>query len=108
MSRRPARAVQVRCTAAGEPEQFLRGSRLYVVRSVLAHWREATRWWTTAATGSALEVERNAIDRDVWRVEATAGRSGVPGVFELAHLTRGVNADATGSQDCWVLVRVYD
>jgi hypothetical protein len=113
MSRRPARAVEVRCSPTGEPVQFLRGRRLYVVRAILAHWREATRWWSNTQSGSGLEVERTAIDRDVWRVEASMGRSALPGVFELARFSRPAPADGTdstadGAPDYWVLVRVYD
>ncbi len=111
MSRRPARSVEVRCSATGEPTQFLRGRRLYVVRAVLAHWREATRWWTDSRQGSGLEIERTAIDRDVWRVEASTGRTAVPGVFELARFSRtSDDADLADPalRGYWVLVRVYD
>jgi hypothetical protein len=115
MSRRPARAVEVRCAPTGEPVQFLRGRRLYVVKAILAHWREATRWWSNSANGSGLEVERTAIDRDVWRVEASMGRTAVPGVFDLARLSRSGQPDggqSDGGQpdagEYWVLVRVYD
>jgi hypothetical protein len=121
MSRRPARAVEVRCAPTGEPVQFLRGRRLYVVKAILAHWREATRWWSNTQSGSGLEIERTAIDRDVWRVEASMGRTAMPGVFDLARLSRsssgapssgepssGEPSSAEQAPEYWVLVRVYD
>ena len=108
MSRRPPRSIEVRCTATGEPTQFLRGRRLYVVRSVLAHWREASRWWTDTRLGTGLDIEPTAIDRDVWRVEATTGRAGLSGVFDVARLSHSDSNNHQTPVVQWVLVRVYD
>ena len=85
------------------PHQFLWRGRLYVVRAVLAHWIELGTWWAgsgsrrrrPAAVGAAeavdaLEPERRsvafdvgAVEREVWRVEARAGRSSSVGVYDL-------------------------
>ena len=110
------------------PEQFLWRARLHVVRAVLAHWVESTAWWTGRAatallTGAApgsvssgnfpgplafpsrdeLPTSYSPLgvhaDREIWRVEAGAGRGGVVGVFDLTHLP----ADAR-----WFLSRVQD
>ncbi len=46
MGRRHAEPVEVR-RRDGVPEQFLWRSRLYVVRDVLEHWFESSRWWAS-------------------------------------------------------------
>lgn len=92
------------------PAQFLWRGRLYVVRAVLAHWIELGTWWAgsgsrrrtpSAARPAALPapevpagpepapVRRSvafdvgAVEREVWRVEARAGRSSSVGVYDL-------------------------
>ncbi|MFC6238740.1 DUF6504 family protein [Longivirga aurantiaca] len=94
------------------PAQFLWRGRLYVVRAVLAHWIELGTWWVGsgsrrrrpvavgATAGSqapedpeaaeAREAPRRsvafdvgAVEREVWRVEARAGRSSSVGVYDL-------------------------
>lgn len=98
-------------TGADTPAQFLWRGRLYVVRGVLAHWVEVGPWWRTAAlvgtdpgpdpravpvagaatTGAAPGVHAGAGgtdepgEREVWRVEAAAGRAAPTGVFDLSH-----------------------
>lgn len=86
------------------PAQFLWRGRLYVVREVLAHWVETGAWWRCAAAstsgiddqpgatspapgtsdvdgrGSAVLAE----ERELWRVEASAGRVLGTGVFDLS------------------------
>jgi len=147
VTRRPAAEIAVRCGATGEPLQFVRGRRLYVVRTILAHWREATRWWATgldqdadagpghagpghagpgragrrqslaadSIIGSGFDIAPRAIDREVWRVEASIGRNGAAGVFDLARVCQPAAIDELSSlqepsplEEHWVLVRVLD
>ena len=98
---------------SGAPAQFLWRGRLYLVRDVLAHWVEIGAWWSLprrtggttrrAGTGaSAYDVDPDApasalapalprsvaadvgaVEREVWRVEAAAGRSATCGVYDL-------------------------
>jgi hypothetical protein len=89
------------------PAQFLWRGRLYVVRAVLAHWIELGTWW--AGSGSrrrtpslpqvgaqpapadpplapvrrSVAFDVGAVEREVWRVEARAGRSSSVGVYDL-------------------------
>jgi len=94
--------------ADGAPEQFVWRGRLYLVRDVLAHWVELGTWWTlprraTAPQGAGLSggsssrstapedeqparsvaADVGAVEREVWRVEAAAGRSATCGVYDL-------------------------
>lgn len=136
-------AVQVRTAPevtggveAGQPPppaQFLWHDRLYVVREVLGLWRERTAWWAGAvgqgvhgdgatqasagtASGGELEQRWDAADRWVWRVEASAGRSGVTGTYDICRegpICRQEPAsgpDGAGGDDeaTWRLVRVCD
>lgn len=123
MTRRPAAVVSVRCAVSGEPTQFVRAHRLYVVSAILAHWREATRWWATGVSnspgsdgstgssssrsreviaadsiiGSGFDVAPRAIDREVWRVAAQVGRHGEVGVFDLARVCQPQAIDELSS-----------
>jgi hypothetical protein len=119
MSRRYDEQVEVRrglVDGAEAPAQFLWHDRLFLVRSVLAHWVETGRWWRSAAAqavhgveavGTADRPERpggvlgvlDEGEREVWRVEAAAGRWSPPGVFDLA-----MDVVSGG----WVLLRVHD
>lgn len=118
-------AVQVRTAPDQDPTQFLWQGRLYVVREVLGRWRERQAWWArpralavhgvgesvpagrpgpvTAAAqdrwGGLAEV---SADREVWRVEASAGRSAGAGVYDLCRET----VDPTAPT--WRLLRVAD
>ena len=89
------------------PEQFLWRGRLWKVADVLARWVETGPWWqsseadATRGTDEGHEVTRDggavttmprlaAVDllaeREVWRVEASAGRNATRegrGVFDL-------------------------
>lgn len=108
-------------SAAGAPDSFLWRGRLYVVRSVLGHWRERRAWWNEPAaravhgevdrsvddrpTGSAAgpvpetaDVTGVAVEREVWRVEASAGRHVGVGVYDLCR----------GPVSRWSLLRVTD
>ncbi len=82
------------------PEQFLWQGRLWKVHTVLAQWVETGPWWRAngvhallgadtpaAAGGSSMTLPRIdlAAEREVWRVEASRGRSPEfgRGVFDL-------------------------
>ena len=123
--------VEVRSSASGphrEPEAFIWRGRLYVVRDVLAQWRERRAWWRDVAVdagpgvhpaelgsgvGSGVgtgAVARGAApttlvaaaqEQQVWRVEASRGWSFAPGVYDLARAE-----SPSGEQ--WLLVRVAD
>lgn len=92
------------------PEQFLWRGKLWKVRAVLAHWVETGAWWQSAgaravigtdddapplveevSTSSTSDVTRPGDrtgdllgERELWRVEAAAGMSPDPGVFDLS------------------------
>jgi hypothetical protein len=88
-----------------EPEAFIWQGRLYIVRTVLAHWRERRSWWRDAldpVPGQPTGIDVASREQHVWRVEASRGRSYGTGVFDLT--TDGV--DGAGGE--WRLVRVAD
>lgn len=121
MVRRYGEQVEVRSVvdgAVGVPTSFLWRDRLYVVRDVLGHWRERRAWWAAPA---ALAVhgddppglpERGdgsgpslGEEHEVWRVEASRGRSHGAGVYDLCHdLSAGLQAPS----GAWRLLRVAD
>ena len=74
-----------------QPEAFIWRGRLYVVRGVLATWRERRAWWREALDADDAHVRPGetlaaaARERQVWRVEASPGWSFTPGVYDLAH-----------------------
>lgn len=82
------------------PEAFVWRGRLYLVRAVLNHWRQRTAWWrAVAGTNEVAPVwlaDPNALEEEVWRVEAAPGRLFGTGVYDLA---RGSG---------WRLLRVAD
>ena len=94
---------------AAAPQQFLWHGRLFVVRDVLAHWVETGAWWRSPSArlvygmaddtaesgrcggvsdGGASNGGGEAVDetgeREVWRVEASAGRAMGSGVYDLS------------------------
>jgi len=89
------------------PEAFIWHGRLYVVRAVLAHWRERRAWWRDALDADEAQVRPGETlvaasrEQHVWRVEASPGWSFAPGVYDLAH-------DELLHGDRWSLVRVAD
>ena len=85
-------------TGPARPEQFLWRGRLYLVRGVLAHWVEIGPWWR-ARSPDGLPERIDDCGCQVWRVEASAGRGGAVGVFDLTH------DEATSS---WTLTRALD
>ncbi|GAB3870831.1 DUF6504 family protein [Terrabacter terrigena] len=93
--------------AGQAPEAFIWRGRLYVVRGVLAQWRERRAWWRDALEADEAQVRPGetlvaaAAEQHVWRVEASPGWSFAPGVYDLAH-------DESPRGDQWSLVRVSD
>ena len=84
---------------AREPEAFVWRGRLYVVRAVLDRWQERRPWWRDARErDGGSDVLTDARERQVWRVEASAGRLCGVGVYDLG-------AD---HGDQWRLLRVAD
>lgn len=114
MVRRYDDVVEVRSHAGpptDEPEAFLWRGRVYRVREVLGHWHERRSWWTEPAAravhgeegpddGPVATSTAPGADREVWRVEASAGRSAASGVYDLCR------HEATGQS--WRLLRVAD
>jgi hypothetical protein len=92
MSRRYDDAVEVR-RRDDVPAEFLWRGRLYSVRAVVAHWVEAGGWWRARA-GSVDDRER-----EVWRVEAAAGRAAGSGIYDLCF---------DWSAGGWTLARAHD
>lgn len=88
------------------PQAFIWQGRLYVVRRILAHWRERRAWWREAldpVPGQATGIDVASREHQVWRVEASAGRSLGSGVFDLVH----DDVPHLGESD-WRLVGVSD
>lgn len=80
MVRERGEQVDVRCVDE-RPVEFMWRGRLYSVTEVQSSWIESSRWWHSAATtGIPADTE----EHELWRVVATAGRSGHAEVFELA------------------------
>jgi hypothetical protein len=79
MSRRYGDTVEVR-RRDDIPAEFIWRGRLYSVRSVLAHWIEAGGWWRQRSGSGAVLDDR---EREIWRVEAAAGRASGAGTYDL-------------------------
>ena len=101
MLRRYDDPIEVRSSADG-PQAFVWRGRLYRVLAVLDHWQERRPWWRDAldAEGGLAAVEP---DRQVWRVEAGAGRAAGTGVYDLA-----APAPGPGPAPSWVLLGSLD
>jgi Family of unknown function (DUF6504) len=134
MARRIGEPVMVR--VAGEPDgapgTFLWRDRVYVVREVLGHWQERRSWWASAAARAVhgdhdapqdpdqsahragMDAESNPGDvlnqeREIWRVEASAGRMFGNGVYDLARDgSGGAGAPVVVQSQGWHLLRVAD
>ncbi|RJK96833.1 DUF6504 family protein [Vallicoccus soli] len=115
MTRRYDEQVDVR-RRDDEPAQFLWRGRLYVVRDVLDHWVEVGTWWSGAGARALLGTDVAGADggtgapplgglavddaeREVWRVEASAGRAAGSGVYDLC---------LDGASGSWTLARAMD
>jgi hypothetical protein len=83
------------------PEAFVWRGRLYVVRAVLDRWQERRPWWREAREQGSTDVLTDARERQVWRVEASAGRCAGVGVYDLG-------ADHQDRDLRWRLLRVAD
>ncbi|GAA4715761.1 hypothetical protein GCM10025782_10640 [Pedococcus ginsenosidimutans] len=84
------------------PEAFVWRGRLYVVRAVLDRWQERRPWWRDAREQGSGDVLTDARERQVWRVEASAGRCAGVGVYDL-----GADPQGLGTPH-WRLLRVAD
>ncbi len=116
MARRVGEPVDVRVIGEEDvaPMSFLWRGRLYVVREVLGHWRDRREWWTSAAAralhgdeGDQTESARvgPGDEREVWRVEASAGRTFSTGVYDLSREPVSGPPVAT---EVWRLLQVAD
>lgn len=93
------------------PEQFLWRGRLYRVTEVVAHWQERHPWWRAATEQPLTQVP---LARDVWRVSASRGLGGAPGVYDLG--VDGAAADGAAADPgagcppspTWLLLRTQD
>lgn len=81
---------------AAVPTAFLWRGRLHVVQAVLEHWTQRLPWWRVPWGEESPEVTTAELEREVWRVEASAGRLMQTGVYDLT------------KDDRWRLVRVAD
>lgn len=79
MSRTYAEPAEVR-RVDESPAEFIWRGRLYRVRAVLGHWKEAARWWQAAARGPEVA---GGEDFEFWRVQARPGRASSDGVYDL-------------------------
>jgi hypothetical protein len=117
----PASALSASLPSPAAPTQFLWRGRLYLVRDVLAHWVELGAWW--APRGAArpgprpardlddprsVAVDVGAVEREVWRVEAAAGRSAEAGVYDLVRDIAAHDSGAPPEADHWRLARALD
>ena len=75
------------------PEQFVWRGRLWKVRAVLAHWVETGSWWQSTGARAVIgsdetetaDVKTDLLaERELWRVEASRGRTDGGGVFDLS------------------------
>ena len=82
------------------PTQFLWQGRVHVVRGVLAQWSQRVPWWRRGTDVGMAQGGATAtlpvLEQQVWRVEASAGRSHGSGVYDLV------------SGERWLLERVSD
>ena len=90
------------------PTQFLWQGRVHVVRGVLAQWTQRLPWWrretgpgagmgaSTTSLQDGATATLPVLEQQVWRVEASAGRSHGSGVYDLV------------SGERWLLERVSD
>ena len=100
MVRRYEEPIEVR--KGDVPEAFVWRGRLYVVRAVLDHWQERRSWWRDAHRDGGTDVLTDARERQVWRVEASAGRLAGIGVYDL-----GADPELRRAAS-WQLLRVAD
>lgn len=56
----------------------------------------------------SVAADVGAVEREVWRVEAAAGRASTPGVFDLVRDLPARAPGAPAAPDCWRLARALD
>jgi hypothetical protein len=116
MTRRYDDPVEVR-RRDDDPAEFLWRGRFYAVREVLARWVETGAWWQRPEAGAPTDhvptdqpgrARQDQVpaatatltgEREVWRVEASAGRSTGSGIYDLCF-------DWTAGG--WTLLRAQD
>jgi hypothetical protein len=128
--RRYEEPIEVRQAEGADrcPDAFVWRGRLYVVRAVLDHWQERRPWWRDArdqgggarkalaqdgGADQGSDVLTAARERQVWRVEASAGRLAGVGVYDLGavphdHLGAVPNGTVRTEHCQWRLLRVTD
>ncbi|HSP60016.1 MAG TPA: DUF6504 family protein, partial [Ornithinimicrobium sp.] len=65
------------------PTAFLWQGRVHVVRGVLAQWTQRVPWWRRQGEGAPGGPSAEVLEQQVWRVEASAGRTLGRGVYDL-------------------------
>lgn len=65
------------------PTTFLWQGRVHVVRGVLAQWTQRVPWWRQEREGLPGAPSAEVLEQQVWRVEASAGRTLGRGVYDL-------------------------
>ena len=96
------------------PTAFTWRGHQYRVTAVLGHWREDPGWWRRPS-GEPIRIEQ----RDLWRVEAAAGRPVLVGVPAGSRIAEDVEAQngapmpgvyeiVRRGTDDWRLDRVWD
>ena len=103
---REARREEAEATRDAGPAAFVWRGRLYVVRTILDQWQERRPWWRDAREGR--DVLADARERRVWRVEASPGRLGGVGVYDLGATHPGSAEPAGPQASQWQLLRVAD
>lgn len=79
----------------GEPAHFIWHGQLYRIREVIAHWIQVgsgdlpavllrTDWHMRGEESEVLNRDKG-VERELWSVRASVGRSGEQGVFQLCH-----------------------
>lgn len=63
------------------PTAFLWRGKLHLVQEVISQWTQRLPWWQSAWEDSDSAP---TLERQVWRVEARAGRDANAGVYDLA------------------------
>lgn len=93
----PVQVQRGRVGGVEAPEHFVWRERMWRVTSVAAQWAETGSWWEHPQLHALLGVGEDADaggpapslasvvgEQEIWRVEATRGREGAAGVFDLA------------------------